>query len=434
MPLSLRAFLCVFCIWGFFAVPVAAYAAQDLLQAPQDLTSFATAYGVDTVLLSPEKQAEREVRGNEIFFGPWSQRKARVSAKRFRNGILTRARGFTEVNPWSREAWASVARNADPQRYPALLGPAVVTMHADLRSMPTALPLYLEATDAPTLDSFDFFQLASLPLGTPVFISHVSADKEWLYVESPLVPGWIKADAVAVVSRDFVRRYRSTPLTVAVRDNVPLPDTGGGSLGTLWVGSVFPAAEAQNFSKIFVPVRQDDGTAGMALGVPPAGSVLLKPLPLTPGAMARLGNEMLGQAYAWGGKGAGRDCSLATRDIFFSFGIWLPRNSRSQMGKMVIPFGKLSLAERKARVLEKGKPFMTLLGFPGHIGIYVGAHQGEPVMFHNVLGLRTSNAAEDFRHIIGRCVLSTLEPGADMPELQITQSLLERLTGMHLLP
>lgn len=49
-----------------------------------------------------------------------------------------------------------------------------------------------------------------------------------------------------------------------------------------------------------------------------------KPIPLTARAAAEIGNRMMGQPYGWGGYLFNRDCSLAMRDLFVPFGVWLP--------------------------------------------------------------------------------------------------------------
>lgn len=402
---------------------------QHKLGAPQDLFYFAMQAGMDTVLLPPEEQHRRDTRANQLFFGPWQQARPRVKAAQFKDNLLKKARGYHMEKPWSQTAWNELLKAANVSGYPSPLGPAIVTRHTDLRAMPTASPLYLEPTTQAAMDFFDFFQYASLPLGTPVFVSHTSVDKNWLYVEYPLVPGWVRAGDVALVSKSFYKAYAHGSYAVAVQDNISLVFDSGHAAGTTHVGSVFPRAQGQD--RILVPVRQEDGTARMESLSPPVGTVVPKPLTLTPANLARIGNVMLGQSYSWGGCDQLRDCSLTTRDLFLPFGLWLPRNSRAQLNSNAKKLTHLSPEARKAAILREGKPFMTLLGFPGHVGLYVGTYENEPVMLHNILGLRTSKAEEFYRHIIGKCTLSTLEVGKNDPQMALQETLLERLNAMR---
>lgn len=414
------------------SLPFSAGAAPSeaaILRAPQNMEPFAEAAGRDRLLMPPEEQAERDRRSNQLFFSPWSQARPSLNAARFRDQLPRKPRGYNLDVPWSAEAWQALHHNIRAEAYPSPLGPAVITRHTDLRAMPTDAPQFMEPTPVPAQDFFDFFQYASLPLGTPVYVSHVSRDGQWLYLEYPLLSGWTRARDVALVSRSFARAYATGRYAVAVRDHVVLNDKEGTALGTTHMGSVFPFG-GEDPDSVWVPVRAASGEARMASVRPPQGALQPKPLPLTPGRLAELGNRMLGQPYAWGGSGENRDCSLAMRDLFLPFGIWLPRNSRGQAGGD-IQLASLSPAARKARILKDAKPFITLLGFVGHVGLYVGTHEGEPVFLHTILGLRTNNEEEFYRHIIGKCILSVLEPGADIPEVQIEQTLLERMLSMR---
>lgn len=402
---------------------------QHTLGAPQDVLHFAMQAGMDTALLPPEEQNRRDTRANQLFLGPWQQSRPSVKTKQFTENLLKKARGYHMETPWNQTKWNALLTAANVSGYPSPLGPAIVTRHTDLRAMPTANPLYLEPTAQAAMDFFDFFQHASLPLGTPVYVSHASVDKNWLYVEYPLLSGWVRASDVALVSKSFCKAYAHGNCAVAVQDAVSLSFDSGQPAGTTHVGSVFPLAKEHD--RILVPVRQEDGTARMESLSPPAGTVVPKPLKLTPANLAKIGNAMLGQPYGWGGSGQLRDCSLTTRDLFLPFGLWLPRNSRAQTNSNTKKLTQLSPEARKAAVLREGKPFMTLLGFSGHVGLYVGTYANEPVMLHNILGLRTNKAEEFYRHIIGKCTLSTLEVGKNDPHMELRETLLERLNSMR---
>lgn len=414
----------------------AAVSADDLafLRVPQDVAVFAAKAGGQTPLISPKVQTKLNARCDQLFFGPWQQARPSVKAQQFQQAILQKARGYRWDKAWTAQEWAQVRENTNAARYPSAPGPAIVVRHADMRAMPTQEPLYLAPSPTQQIDFFDFFQHSSLPIGTPVYITHSSLDGKWFYAEYPLLSGWIRTADVARVTPAFMREYKNGNYAVVLRDRLPLSTSEGKEIGLGHVGSVFPVAQAAPL-EILVPVRGADGTATTQRIRPAEGSVLPKPLPLTPDALARLGNEMLGQTYAWGGSGQDRDCSLAMRDLFLPFGLWLPRNSQGQVrnGKH-LDFEKLPPATRHAKILREGKPFMTLLGFRGHVGLYLGEHEGQAVMLHNILGLRTSNEEQMYRHIVGRCIISNLEPGKESPELQVDESLLERLRGLRVLP
>ncbi len=162
-----------------------------------------------------------------------------------------------------------------------------------------------------------------------------------------------------------------------------------------------------------------------------AEAVAPLPLPATPWAIASLAEQFTGESYGWGGYLGNRDCSAAMRDLLLPFGLWLPRNSRAQMetGGSVSLEG-LSPEEKKERIKTQGIPFVTLLGMPGHVMLYAGVRRGEPLALHNIWGIRTEINRKEGRYVIGKCVISTLEVGADLPGHQEKGLLLHRLTGM----
>jgi hypothetical protein len=145
----------------------------------------------------------------------------------------------------------------------------------------------------------------------------------------------------------------------------------------------------------------------------------------------------MGQPYGWGGMYANRDCSAMTRDFMTPFGIWLNRNSSQQakQGKR-IPLAGLSAKDKEAIIKEKGIPLRTLIWMPGHIALYLGQYQGRPVIMHNTWGLKTKTPFfGEGRYIIGRTVITTLYPGAELPHLDSPSGLLiNKITGMSTFP
>ena len=88
---------------------------------------------------------------------------------------------------------------------------------------------------------------------------------------------------------------------------------------------------------------------------------------------------------------------------------------------------------KESIIKDEGVPFATLLWLRGHITLYIGEYKGEPVMFHNVWGVRTDDGNGEGRHIIGRAVVTSLQPGAELPNVRRENLILSRLKGMSVL-
>jgi len=153
--------------------------------------------------------------------------------------------------------------------------------------------------------------------------------------------------------------------------------------------------------------------------------------------VAEVGSPMLGQAYGWGGLDGLCDCSALTRDLLIPFGIHLPRHSANQArAGRVIELGHLSNAEKEATIIAKGAPFRSLVWFRGHIGVYIGEYKGRAMYFHNMWGLRIKDAEGGCtgRAIVGKGVITTLQPGLERPDLCHPGSFLDRVEKLTILP
>ena len=83
---------------------------------------------------------------------------------------------------------------------------------------------------------------------------------------------------------------------------------------------------------------------------------------------------------------------------------------------------------KKTTALQNSVPFMTLVWIPGHIGLYVGKYRGEPVMYHNMWGIRVvRNGDNNARHVVGKCAITTLEPGKELTDRYNNGLLIERI-------
>ncbi|WP_297669372.1 SH3 domain-containing C40 family peptidase [uncultured Desulfovibrio sp.] len=409
-------------------LPGASVQLEDLRRFPQNLEVYAKAAGQDKPILTQEEQLAQAARFRRILFGPWDMPKTSIR-KRDAAAAFGRARGYRhDAVRWTQPEWDAMKANANLKTFPARNQAAITIRDTDLRELPTRERRFSEPTPDQHANPFDYFQYSLLPVGTPVLIAHTSRDGRWHYVECPVAGGWVAAEDLAPVSEELQQTYRNSALAALTRDKVKLASPAGSV--TAGVGALLPlGGTAQGGLQVLLPVRGADGWATLAPVVLSAADAAAWPLRMTPRNAARVGNVLMGQPYGWGGMFGDRDCSALTRELLTPFGIWLPRNSAAQARTgVVVPLEGLSAREKEERILQAGVPFLSLVGMRGHITLYVGKYKGRAAIFHNVWGVRTVEGADDnARHVIGKAVVTSITPGAELKNLYRPVTFVDRL-------
>lgn len=419
--------------------PYAGPPCMDVLTLPQDLTAYAANAGKSRPLLEPSLQADAAARQKETLYRPWRLSKPTrwVRQSLGKNFNMRPGGAYTDnKEPFPQSVWDGLVANSNKKAYGKGAGPAITLRHTNLRAMPTAMRYYLKPDRPGEGYPFDYLQHTSAPPGTPVYICNISADGLWVLVESAATSGWLPARDVAGVDAAFMERWQRAPLAALVRDHVPLGE-GAAHIGALLPLAGDAPAGFGHALAVLYPRRDASGKAAIdSLTLPPDAAVAV-PLPLSADAVARVGNQMMGQAYSWGGLDEKRDCSALTRDLFAPFGFWLPRNSSAQarVGR-VIDVAGLSNAEKEAVITREGVPFRSLVWLRGHIGVYLGVYEGKGVIYHNMWGLRTRDASGgcEGRAVVGKAVVTTLRPGVERPDLCNPGSFLDRIERATVLP
>lgn len=331
--------------------------------------------------------------------------------------------------------WAeTMERLSDLDSFPNMRLAGVAAVNTGMRVLPTDRPAFYDFALAGEGFPFDMLQNTAVWAGTPLFISHESADGAWYLAECRYAFGWIPARDVALVARPLAEALSSGPYVTPVRDRVPLYDWSGTYLFELRIGQLLPAVArtGEGFS-VLAPVRGSDGSAQFVEAEVSQEDARAWPLFPMRSTLAGLADQMMGQPYGWGGLYGNRDCSSTLMDMFAAVGVPLPRNSRIQAKSgQVVDLSGLGLEAKRSLVLEQAEPFATLLARPGHIMLYIGQQDGEPLVFHTAWGLKTRDwRGREGRKVIGGTAITTLAPGKGVTGLYRPNGvLLHQLTTM----
>jgi cell wall-associated NlpC family hydrolase len=398
---------------------------QPITLPAQDAEAFHGLPG-DALLMGPDVQETAWSEFTTRHFGPWEQTRPEYPADKVFWGLAA----FADTTAYGENlqprdaAWLEGMADASRvDEYPSLNRRAIAVANTAMRVLPTEKPAFGDPRRAGEGFPFDYLQNSLVLAGTPLYVSHESADRAWVLVESRFAYGWVRRADIAWVDDDFARTFRSGRYAAVVREGVSLTDSDGMFRFKGFIGTLLPVAENATNSEdgglmVMVPARDVMGQAVIRYAHIAQRDALPAPLAPTPDNFAALANRMLGEPYGWGGLYTDRDCSATLMDLMASFGVFLPRNS-SQQAKLgwVEPLDGEDDAAKKARLLKEGVPFLTLVRKPGHIMLYIGSKDGEPVVLQTIWGLKTRRGGIEGRRIIGQTVISTLEPGANLRHL-----------------
>ncbi len=410
---------------------------SDIQRLPQDATFYLTKGDTERPLLDSATQLARDEQHNQVYFSPWHRRRPlhdKVELVRRLEKFRDNPGYGENKQPHSRRWVEQLASDMTLETYPNAGFAAITSVSSDLRELPTNKP-HFNAFDLPGEGyPFDNFQYSAIPANTPIFVSHLSADRSWMLVESHYGLGWMMSSDAASVDGAFIDSWEVGRYVAIIKDDSLIYDDAGRFLFTAPVGLVLPIAteEAARY-RVLVAVSDENRCARIREVSLTRDAATRKPMLLTASNVASLANKFMNQTYGWGGLYGDRDCSATMKDLFAPFGYWLPRNSSHQAHQAgtFTPLGHLQPAAKMSAILAEGVPFLTLLWAPGHIALYIGNYGGEPVVFHNLWGIRTRDwRGREGRQVVGHAVITTLHLGKELKDADSAGTFLARIEGM----
>ena len=398
---------------------------KDTTNIEQDPTPFTKTLE----LMSADEQLDYDQRYNEKFFAPWTQSSVELS-KGSRTWQFKYAREKTYRSDGQRipKSWYKYEiKNSNFKDSDTLNIPAITLRHTDLRLYPSSRGIYYDPSRAGEGFPFDYSQNSSVHMNTPIMISHYSLDQLWVYAQTSFAAGWIKVEDIAFTNFDFQEKFQNGDYAITVKDNLNLSDDNG-EISLVKMGTIFPIHPKTK--KYLMAKKDEKGFAKLSeITVNDVDIIAHKPIKFNQYNLAYISKQLVGEPYGWGGKEKCRDCSALTRDFFSPFGIYLARNSRQQarQGSEFLSLKGMDTKSKKQMIIDNAKPFRSLLAVPGHITLYLGEKDGEPIILHNYWGVRLNDGS---KRVMGRAIITTTQPGAERPDVRKRSMLINTLTGL----
>ncbi len=346
------------------------------------------------------------------------------SLKRFKSTERVSHSGLPFTAEFWQEAEESMNLHKMPFKIENVYGITVKRIH--LRDLPTN-----EIGVSSSSCEFNRLQVTMLKPFEPIMVIHKTEEKEWLYVKSGLAEGWVRAENIITADRHMISSYLDTPFVVITGADVPLYADLGLEKFLMWLpmGTRIKLNEvlSDDVISVTIPVMGENG--GLAYSnafVENDVYISIGHLPYTQRNAIRQAFRLLSMPYGWGGTWGSDDCSGTILRIFSCFGIYIPRNSRQQLkvGIEQVSFTKKIKDEERRKALKSTIPGITLLGWPGHIMLYLGEYNGHHYCLQNIWAFKKKRWFTEDTHYIGKVVVSDLSLGEGTKR----GSILRRLT------
>ncbi|MFA6191969.1 MAG: SH3 domain-containing protein [Sulfurimonas sp.] len=405
---------------------------SDLVNLPQNAESYTKNIDDNVSFYDIQKNY------NASYFRMWNIEKPKESIENIKWPFYayTNIKTFGEnLQPLQKAFFDKMYENSNFDSYATLNQRAVTLKHSDLRSFPTIAPLLKDPSLAGEGFPFDYLQNSTIGANEPVFASHYSKDREWIYVFSNFASGWIKSDRLAFIEKKYTDIWQKSKQIFITKEGISLFTTEGIFLYKSKIGMSFALINEDKDNYTVLVIVACGNFKPLYKQAKILKEIATKNiLSLSKTNLNKIMSEISKSHYGWGGIYEQRDCSSSLRDLFAPFGIWLPRNSeqQSRIGK-TISLKNLTDDEKIALIKEKATPFQTLFHKKGHIVLYVGTYNDEIVIFHNTWGIKTMKNGVEGRIVVGKTVFSTLRFGKDQEDYDPNAELLKNIISMNII-
>jgi len=210
----------------------------------------------------------------------------------------------------------------------------ITLQYTHIRALPTSRPLLSNPSLAGEGFPFDYLQNSSIHANVPVFISHYSNDKQWVFIFSRFTYGWVKSEDVVVVEDTAAMKWQNAKQVHIINEGLALYTDTNEALFNTKIGMMLPLIQESSTHYTVQTVSKYKNTQAMYNTTKISKEFArVSTLALNKNNLNMIINEVSKTNYGWGGVYGQRDCSSTLMDLYAPFGIALPRNS-SQQGKV----------------------------------------------------------------------------------------------------
>lgn len=417
---------------------------HTLRNIPQYIWDYIDPALINSNVMNPNEQQQHLVDYLAHYYSPWTDHNRFANDQQIEQSEINQIQKFTQAPGWNEnhqpynQAWIKkIINTMDMTHFPNSKHKIIVVETIDVRVLPTINPSFTNWTDSGEGYPFDNLQASSVASGTPALKLQTTTDNQWSLVLFHNYFGWVKSNAIANVDNNFIKQWQTKNYIAITADHTSLVDEDTAEITQANLGSIYPLKQQhKNHYEILIPIKDDKNNAKAEIAIVDNQKTAMLPIQFQIKNIATIANSLLGSPYGWGGIYQYRDCSSTVADLLTPFAIWLPRNSSDQMNMgNYISLTGLSRSVKRESIISHGIPFLTLIGLPGHVMLYIGHAHGNIYVIQNIWGLHTRPLFMPFisekRAIIGETIVVPLE--FDKYYLNVPTPLIDKINGITVL-
>ena len=216
----------------------------------------------------------------------------------------------------------------------------------------------------------DLNQESELHVGLPVLILHTSLDNKWFYIRLFNYEGWTLQENINIVNDKTFDTFFNCPLYIIITE---------------------PLIEIDNFyldMSVKLPLINENIDSYDVL-FPNKKIYQLKKNICCKGYLKQDFKTLINQAkkylntkYGWGGIDNKVDCSSFVGNVFRTFNIFMPRNTREQKDYIGIKTDTSNLSENEIKAILNNTVNPTLLYTKKHVMFYFKKEKNEHFVIH----------------------------------------------------
>ena len=190
---------------------------QDLLEIPQNVEYYTQ--GIENQLYTIQKSYET------TYFGMWNIEEPEQTLKEikwpFRAFSVGKSYGDNLV-PIKQSFFDLMYEESNFGTYKSINKKALTLKYSNIRALPTQKPLFRDPSIAGEGFPFDYLQNSSINANVPIFISHYSKDKQWVFIFSSITYGWLRSDEIVMIDDRHASLWKNAQQVYIIQEGFPL--------------------------------------------------------------------------------------------------------------------------------------------------------------------------------------------------------------------